>query len=90
MKQHRWIIYLHHPMGSFDVRREYSLSDCKRALRLYARDTFTYEQASASLYAYSEEAWSEAKEYEDVGCPFDCPDKLIEFGPKGGIRVTNA
>lgn len=88
--RYRWIVYLHQPMGGFDVQRVASLDEAKSLLRQYSEETFVYEQASASLYPYSKEDWAEAKEYEEIGCPFDYPSKVMEFGPKGGIKVENA
>lgn len=90
MEKYRWIVYLNHPMGGFELKLAKSIRWAKLKLEEYAKDTLTYEQASASLYAYSEEAWSEAMDYENIGCPFDHPAKVMEFGPKGGIRVINA
>lgn len=86
----RWIIYLHQPMGGFEVRRVSSIEEAKSALHQWSRDVYVYEQATASLYPYSKEDWAEAKEYEEIGCPFDYPSKVMEFGPRGGIKVTNA
>lgn len=88
--KYRWIVYLHHPQGGFGIDRALSLRDAEEILRRYSRDTFVYEQATASLYPYSEEDWEEAKEYEEIGCPFDYPSKVLSFGPKGGIKVENA
>lgn len=30
-----------------------------------------------------------ALEFEGVGCPFDYPDRMIERGPRGGVKVVN-
>lgn len=86
---YRWIIYLHQPMGGFDVQRVSSIEEAKSALHQWSRDVYVYEQATASLYPYSKEDWAEAKEYEEIGCPFDYPSKVMEFGPRGGIKVES-
>jgi hypothetical protein len=88
--KYRWIVYLHQPMGGFEVRRVTSLDEAKDALYQWSRDVYVYEQASATLYRYSKEDWAEAEEYIEIGCPFDYPSKVMEFGPKGGIKVENA
>lgn len=87
--KYRWIVYLHHPMTVFEVRRAVSIDDAKSLLQQYSEEAFVYEQATASLYPYSKEDWAEAKEYEEIGCPFDYPSKVMEFGPRGGIKVEN-
>jgi hypothetical protein len=48
----------------------------------------TSDNVSATLYAYSDEAWAEAEDFRRVGCPFDYPDRLLELGPRGGVKVT--
>jgi len=30
-----------------------------------------------------------ALEFEGIGCPFDYPDRMIERGPRGGVKVVN-
>lgn len=94
----RWIMYLHDPLGSFDVERVENLEDAKVALIEYGRATGFYQDlqtngnygCTGSLYPYSEEDWDEALRFKDVGCPFDYPSKLVENGPRGGVRITNA
>jgi hypothetical protein len=88
--KYRWIVYLREPMGGFEVAPAESIEHAKIQLKGYSMNTFTYEQASATLYPYSEEDWAEAKEYEEIGCPFDCPSKVMSFGPRGGIKMENA
>jgi hypothetical protein len=87
---YRWIMYAHQPLGGFDVFRVESIEHAKRALERYGRDTFVYEQATATLYPYTEEDWVEAEDFRETGCPFDYPSKVIERGPKGGMKVVNA
>ncbi len=94
----RWIVYLNHPMGGFEVIRAPSIESAKRALVRYCEDTGFYHDlqasgqygCSASLYPFTQEDWDEALEYEEIGCPFDYPSKIIERGPRGGVKVTNA
>jgi hypothetical protein len=87
---YRWIMYMYQPMGSFDVTRVASLEQARAELERYGRETYVYEEATASLYPYSEEAWAEAESFRDTGNPFDYPSKVIERGPKGGMRIINA
>lgn len=88
---YRWIMYMYQPMGgSFDVTRVASLEQARAELERYGRETYTYEEATASLYPYSEEDWAEAESFRDTGNPFDYPSKVIERGPKGGMRIINA
>lgn len=84
-----WIVYLHNKMGggSFDLAQVDSLRDAKEALRQYGKATSAYEQTSASLYPWSPEDWAGAQDYVEVGCPFDYPSYVIEWGPKGGLKV---
>lgn len=96
---YRWIMYLYQPMGqSFELARLRNLSEAKEALIRYGKETGFYQDlqvggqygCSGSLYPYSREDWIEAKRFEDVGNPFDYPSKLVENGPRGGVRITNA
>lgn len=90
LKTYRWIMYVRHPMGGFELSRVETLDHAALDVCQYTDNTGTYEGVTASLYPYSAEDWADAKEYEDTGCPFDYPSKLIEFGPRGGARITNA
>lgn len=90
MEDPRYIVYLHNQVaggGSFEVCESESLADAKELLRGFARETYAYEQTSASLYPWSKEGWAEAREYAEIGCPFDYPSYLIEWGPRGGLKV---
>lgn len=95
---YRWIMYLHNPLGGFDVERHTTLTDTKQALIEYGRNTGFYQDlqvggqygCSGSLYPYTEQNWADALEFKTSGCPFDYPSKLVENGPRGGVRITNA
>lgn len=84
----RWIMYASQNFPgsmSFRVTCHESLEWCKESLEDFGRAV--HADVSAFLYAYSDEAWKSAREYEEIGCPFDYPDRLIERGPRGGWRV---
>ncbi len=84
-------MYAHHdiPTGRWELIGATSLVTCKDALEEFARNTGS-DQVSASLYAFDQAAWELAKEFEDIGCPFDYPCKLIQRGPRGALVVSNA
>lgn len=90
----RWIMYMRDGMGmggAFELTRVTSLHAARSEFESFADGPCGYKEGtSATLYAYSAEAWESAKEFEYVGCPFDCPDKISERGPRGGIRFVNA
>lgn len=91
--RNRWIMYSHQgfPGDMFPrVTCHESLEWCKASLWRFSRETGAYEQASATLYPFTAEDWQQARNFEDVGCPFDYPSKVIEFGPRGGLVVQNA
>lgn len=96
--KYRWIAYYHHPLGGFEVERHTNLYTAGRGLVDYCENTgFYYDLqvngeygCTASLYPFTEEDWAEAKEYEEIGCPFDYPSKLLKRGPRGGVSVINA
>lgn len=96
--KYRWIMYLHQPMGGFDIERVTSLEEAGAALIRYGRDTGFYQDlqvggqygCTGSLYPYSEEDWAEAVKLREIGCPFDYPSKLVNNGPRGGVKVVNA
>lgn len=66
-----------------------SLAEAEDLFGLFVLGSFD-EQATASVYAfpYSEYrvALATAREYADLGCPFDYPDFVIRVGPRGGIK----
>lgn len=89
--KYRWIMYIgQNAFGpSFDLQRVTGIGAARAAFEEYCRAVYT-DECAATLYAYSEEDWASAVEFKDSGCPFDYPDKVIERGPRGGIRVENA
>lgn len=95
---YRWIMYLHNPIGGFDVQRVASLEESKAALIDYGKATGFYQNLTVygdygptgTLYPYSEENWKSAEEFRESGCPFGYPSKMVKSGPRGGVRVTNA
>ena len=68
---------------SFKRDRHTSMSDAKAAFEKFCRSS-GYD-SSMTLYGYSDDAWLSAKDFEDVGCPFDYPDKRIIRGPRNGV-----
>lgn len=90
--KYQWIMYTAQsiPGGlSFDLDRATSLADAKAKFEKFCRDAWTTD-CSATLYAYSDESWAQAQDFRKVGCPFDYPDRLIERGRNGGIKVSRA
>lgn len=93
MEKYKYIMYLHTPMpGDIGVtlRRVTSLQGALLELANFELASGFADGCTASLYAYSEEDWAEAEEFATIGCPFDYPWKVIERGPRGGMRVVNA
>ena len=85
----RYIMYIHYSMGGFDLKQAGSLSEVRRLFRR-AGEQGGDENVSASLYPWSEADWAEAVEYDTIGCPFDYPWKIVEFGKRGGVVISNA
>lgn len=89
--KYRWIMYVSQNTPgnlSFTLERVTSLDAARFAYADYCRAVYT-DECSATLYTYTDEAWAEAEDFRDTGCPFDYPDRLIERGPNGGIVVKN-
>lgn len=78
---------------SIDVNYHYTLADVREAYIDYCHAVGT-DDVSMSVYFVAkdeEEAMlSIAKEFEDIGCPFDYPSKVVERGPRGGVKIVNA
>lgn len=89
--RYRWIVYLYggHPSWGFEVERFTSLKQASERFFRYAIVP-GYDRASACLYPYSEDDWQEARECASLGCPFDYPSKIMELGPRQGVKVENA
>lgn len=91
--RNRWIMYSFVGMpGEFIGRLSCheSLEWAQRSLWRFSRDTYSYEQAHATLYPFTPEDWQAAREFETTGCPLDSLAKIIEFGPREGMVVRNA
>lgn len=87
---YRWIMYTSQNIPcnqSFDLDRVSSLDEAREAFARFCDDV-GYEDCSATLYAYSDEAWMKAEEFRNVGCPFDYPDRIVERGPMNGVIVS--
>lgn len=88
--RNRWIMYAFDSFGGFRVTAHESLDWCKESLAKFSLNTGDY-RVSASLYPYTDEDWKVAREYQNVGCPFDYPTKVIERGRlSGAFRIENA
>jgi hypothetical protein len=90
-KRQRWIVYAQQIMPgnqSFRVTCHESLEWCKESFRRFS-DAIGTDDVSASLYAYSDEAWQAAREFEGIGCPLDYPDRQIDRGPRGALVISN-
>ena len=91
MAAYRWIMYTSQNTPgnvSFDLTRHASLKDAKSFFEDFCEAVGTNE-CRASLHVHDEQSWNEALEFIDTGCPFDYPDRVIECGPQGGIKVSN-
>lgn len=87
----RWIMYAFtsFPGGQqFRVSTHESLEWCIESLAKFSKSTGDY-RVSASLYPFDEKSWKVAREYQNIGCPFDYPTKIIERGILGAFRIKN-
>lgn len=85
----RWISYTSANIPgeqSFRLGRHTSMADARAAYLKFCRDS-GYDNSDMRLYGYSSDAWDSAKSFEDVGCPFDYPTKMITRGPRNGIKI---
>ena len=85
--KYRWIMYISQNIPGntlFDLQRVTSLDAARVAFADFCRAVYS-DECSATLYAYTDEGWTEAESFRDTGCPFDYPDRVIERGPMGGI-----
>ncbi len=94
----RWVSYtMQNIPGNIlsDVNFHYSLTDALEAYVDYCRAVGT-DECSMSLYGLPEDADArvemieQAEDFEPYGCPFDYPSKIIERGPRGGVKLINA
>lgn len=90
---YRWILYVWQAVpggGGDDPQRVESLSEARDTADQFGMDMGGITNVCGTLYPYSEEDWASAEEFRGIGCPFDYPTKVIEMGPRGGVRITNA
>lgn len=96
----RWISYTSQNIPgnqSFTLGFCTSLSEAVEAYREFCESVGT-DDCTMTLYgvplpseSYAEhfEMIESAKQYADIGCPFDCADRRIERGPRGGVKIVN-
>lgn len=91
----RWIGYASQNIPgnqSFDLGFFPSLQTASDAYLAYCEGVGT-DDVTMTLYAVPADGLSaaemieSAREFQDVGCPFDYPSKVIERGPRGGIKI---
>ena len=88
--RNRWIMYAQIDMAgnqSFRVTAHKSLEWCKTSLEKFARTMGM--DVSATLYPFDDESWKLARDFQDVGCPFDYASRKIERGPRGAFHIEN-
>ena len=68
-----------------------SLAEARRGFAEHTRkSSWVSDDAYMDLYAFRDgrqfnEAWTEAEQYADTGCPFDYMDYRLSIGPRGGV-----
>lgn len=92
----RWISYTQQNIPgnqSFELNFHSSL---EAALLVYKEIAYQLDTDDVSMSLYwcgrpglRENMIAQAKDFADVGCPFDYPDRIIERGPRGGVKVSN-
>lgn len=88
--KYKWIMYVAQSIPgnmSFELERATSDEHAKTLFTNY-RDAVGGGECNATLYAYDGEAWESAEEFRDIGCPFDYPDRTVEVGPRGGVKLA--
>lgn len=88
---YRWIMYVSQNIPcnvSFDLHRVRSLAEAREKFTQFC-DAVMSDNCTGTLYWYTDDAWSEAEDFRDIGCPFDYPDRIIERGPRNGVLVQN-
>lgn len=89
----RWISYTTQNIPgnqSFSLDFHSSLRAAKAAFASYCWELDCTNCSMLLYYAGNRQDMYElAKEYEKIGCPFDSPDKLLEYGPRNGIKLVN-
>jgi hypothetical protein len=93
MSKRRWIGYLQQNIPgnqSFQMYFYDTLESAKLAFKAFCADVGSTDCSMTLYYAGNDQSMYDlAREYEDIGCPFDCADKYIECGPRGGIKLCN-
>lgn len=89
----RWISYMSQNIPgnrSFELGFHSSLDAAKDAFATFCREVDSNDCSMSLYYAGNDQSmYNLAIEYKDIGCPFDCADKYIERGPRGGVRIHN-
>jgi hypothetical protein len=90
----RWIGYTSQNIPgnqSFDLGFYMSLSEAKDAYANFCEAVYS-DDCTMTLYythkAHEGRMVEMAKEFAGYGCPFDYPDRVIERGPRGGVKIS--
>ncbi len=76
---------------SFELDFHPTLGDAKATFKEFCEGVGT-DDCIMTLYwcGGDAEMVKSAYDFALIGCPFDYPSKLVETGPRGGVKVTNA
>ena len=89
----RWISYTSQNIpGSQSCKLGFhsSLNAAKDAFATFCGDVDSNDCSMPLYYAGNDQSMYDlAIEFENIGCPFDCADKYIERGPRGGMKMQN-
>jgi hypothetical protein len=89
-----WICYTSQNAfsGSWELTFNTSVKEAVAAYRDYCEGVGT-DDCTMTLYythkAHEGRMVADALQFESFGCPFDYPDRIIERGPRGGVRIEN-
>ena len=86
----RYIAYWGQPMFPGTIPYPYSSLKAMREGFLEYCEAVGVDDCSGPVYGWTPEAWESAVEFQGIGAPFDYPWMIVERGPRGGVKVSNA
>lgn len=88
----RWIGYIQQNIPgnqSFEMSFYDSLDSATYGFTNYCYNVGENNCSMTLYFAGNDQSMYDlAKEYESIGCPFDYPDRVLEHGPRGGVKVN--
>lgn len=88
---HNYILYVEQNFPgnvTFDLHEVNDVTTARELVEAAADELMI--DCTGRIYPWTEENWALAREYANIGCPFDYPDFVVERDDNGDYYATRA